>query len=40
MGCILYFIVEDLVLWDRSEAVGYAVKIADRNTVFRRQNSE
>jgi len=35
-----YSNIENLVLWARSEAVGYAVKRADKNTEFRRQNSE
>jgi hypothetical protein len=32
--------IAKLVLWARSEAVGYAVKRADKNPEFRRQNSE
>jgi hypothetical protein len=45
----VYFIVENLILprkvirdlrWARIEAVGYAVKRADKNPEFRSQNSE
>jgi hypothetical protein len=36
----VYYNIENLVLWARSEAVGYAVKRADKNPEFRRQNSE
>jgi hypothetical protein len=36
----IYFIIENLILWAKSEAAGYAVKRADKNTELRRQNSE
>jgi hypothetical protein len=31
----IYSNIENLVLWARSEAVGYAVKRADKKTEFR-----
>jgi hypothetical protein len=31
---------QSLVLWAKSEAVGYAVKRTEKNTELRRQNSE
>jgi hypothetical protein len=37
---VFYSKIENLVVWSRSEAVGYAVKRADKNTEVRRQNSE
>jgi hypothetical protein len=36
----IYYSSENLVLWARSEIIGYAVKRADKNTEVRRQNSE
>ena len=31
---------KDEVVWARSEAVGYPVQAADKNTEFRRQHAE
>ncbi len=35
-----YLVVENLVLWARSEIFGYALKSANKNSGVRSQNSE
>ncbi len=36
----IYLVVENLVLWARSEIFGYALKSANKNSGVRSQNSE